>query len=138
MTTERDDIQLLAKFRREIRRFLQFSEQAAAAAGLQPQQHQLLLQISGAPDDILVTIGYIADVMGLRHHTVVELSKRCEVAGLVRRAHDPNDRRFVVLELTADGKRALRQLSDVHAQQLRELAPSLIEALTRIRNSKPE
>jgi hypothetical protein len=49
MTTERDDFQLLAKFRREIRRFLQFSEEAAAAAGLQPQQHQLLLQVSGAP-----------------------------------------------------------------------------------------
>lgn len=137
MTTERDDIQLLAKFRREIRRFLQFSEQAAAAAGLQPQQHQLLLQISGTPDDTLVTIGYIAEVMSLRHHTVVELSKRCELAGLVRRTHDRNDRRCVVLELTTKGHRALRQLSEVHAQQLRELAPSLIEALTRIRNSKP-
>lgn len=137
MTTERDDIQLLAKFRREIRRFLQFSEQAAAAAGLQPQQHQLLLQISGAPDDTLVTIGYMADVMSLRHHSVVELSKRCELAGLVRRTHDPNDRRCVVLELTTKGHRALRQLSDVHAQQLLELAPSLIEALRRIRNPKP-
>jgi DNA-binding MarR family transcriptional regulator len=137
MTTERDDIQLLAKFRREIRHFLQFSEQAAAAAGLQPQQHQLLLQIFGAPNDTLVTIGYIADVMSLRHHTVVELSKRCELAGLVRRTHDPIDRRCVVLELTAKGHRALRQLSEVHARQLRELAPSLIEALTRIRHSKP-
>jgi DNA-binding MarR family transcriptional regulator len=136
MTIERDDIQLLAKFRREIRRFLQFSEQAAVAAGLQPQQHQLLLQIAGAPDDTLVTIGHIADVLSLRHHTVVELSKRCELAGFVRRTHDPNDRRCVVLELTAQGHRALRQLSEVHAQQLRELAPSLIQALTRIRNSK--
>lgn len=137
MTTEHNDIQLLAKFRYEIRRFLQFSEQAAVAAGVQPQQHQLLLQIAGAPDDALVTISYIADVMGLRHHTVVELSKRCEVAGLVRRTHDPNDRRWVVLGLTAQGHRALRRLSEVHAQQLRESAPSLIQALTRIRNSKP-
>lgn len=91
MTSERNDIQLLAQFRREIRRFLQFSEQAAAAAGLQPQQHQLLLQIAGASDDTLVTISHIADVMSLRHHTVVELSKRCELAGLVRRTHDPNE-----------------------------------------------
>jgi DNA-binding MarR family transcriptional regulator len=134
--TEHNEIQLLAKFRHEIRRFLQFSEQAAAAAGLQPQQHQLLLQIAGAPDGTLVTISHIADVMGLRHHTVVELSKRCELAGLVRRTHDLNDRRCVVLELTGQGHRALRQLSEVHAQQLRELAPSLIQALTRIRNSK--
>jgi len=137
MTSERNDIQLLAQFRREIRRFLQFSEQGAAAAGLQPQQHQLLLQIAGAPDDTLVTISHIADIMSLRHHTVVELSKRCELAGLVRRTHDPNDRRCVVLELTTQGHRALRQLSEVHAQRLRELAPGLIQALKRIRNSKP-
>ncbi len=136
MNTERDDIQHLAQFRREIRRFLQFSEQAAAAAGLQPQQHQLLLQIAGAPSGTLVTVGYVADALGLRHHTAVELSKRCEAAGLVRRTSDPGDRRCVVLELTALGHRALRQLSDVHSQQLRELAPTLIQARTRIRESK--
>lgn len=135
-TTERSNIQLLAKFRSEIRRFLQFSEQAAVAAGLQPQQHQLLLQVAGVPDDTLATIGHIAEVMGLRHHTVVELSKRCELAGLVRRTHDSSDRRCVVLELTTRGNRALRQLSEVHAQQLRVLAPSLIQALTRIQTSK--
>lgn len=133
---EHKDIQQLAKFRHEIRRFLQFSEQAAAAAGLQPQQHQLLLQIAGAPDDALVTISYIAEVMSLRHHTVVELSKRCELAGLVRRTHDLVDRRCVVLKLTAQGDLALRQLSEVHAQQLREQAPVLIQALTRIGQSK--
>jgi DNA-binding MarR family transcriptional regulator len=134
--TDRNEIQLLAKFRHEIRRFLQFSEQAATAAGLQPQQHQLLLQIAGAPDNTLVTISHIAEVMGLRHHTAVELSKRCELAGLVRRTPDQNDRRRVVLELTAQGEEKLRQLSEVHAQQLRQLAPGLIQALTRIRNSK--
>ena len=133
---DRSDIQLLAKFRREMRRFMQFSEQAAAAAGLQPQQHQLLLQIAGAPDDTLVTISYIAEVMGLKHHTAVELSKRCELAGLVRRTQDQVDRRYVVLELTTQGDHALRQLSEVHAEQLREQAPGLIQALTRISKSK--
>ena len=134
--TDRNEIQLLAKFRYEIRRFLQFSEQAATSAGLQPQQHQLLLQIAGAPDNTLVTISHIAEVLGLRHHTAVELSKRCELAGLVRRTTDQNDRRRVVLELTAQGEEKLRLLSEVHAQQLRQLAPVLIQALTRIRNSK--
>lgn len=137
MTKERDDMQHLARFRRELRHFLQFSEAAATAAGLQPQQHQLLLQIAGAPEGTRVTISHIADAMGLRHHTVVELSKRCEAAGLLRRTHHPDDRRCVVLELTAPGQRALRQLSNSHARQLRELAPSLIQALTRICNSTP-
>jgi DNA-binding MarR family transcriptional regulator len=133
--TGRDEIQLLAKFRSEIRRFLRFSERAAAAAGLEPQQHQLLLQIAGTPDGTLATVSHIAEALSLRHHTVVELSKRCEQAGLVRRSHDLSDRRCVVLELTTQGQDALRRLSKVHAQQLRELAPSLIQALTRIRNS---
>lgn len=133
--TGRDEIQLLAKFRSEIRRFLRFSEKAAAAAGLEPQQHQLLLQIAGTPDGTLATVSHIAEAMCLRHHTVVELSKRCELAGLVRRSHDLSDRRCVVLELTVQGQDALHRLSRVHAQQLRELAPSLIQALTRIRNS---
>jgi len=133
---KQNEIQSLAKFRYEIRRFLQFSEQAATAAGLQPQQHQLLLQIAGAPDGTLVTISYIAEVMTLRHHTAVELSKRCESAGLVRRTQDVNDRRCVLLELTEQGQLALQQLSEVHARQLRELAPSLIQALTRIGGAK--
>ncbi|MFT4111953.1 MarR family winged helix-turn-helix transcriptional regulator [Silvibacterium sp.] len=137
MTDTHSEIQLLAKFRQEIRRFLQFSEQAALSAGIQPQQHQLLLQIAGAPEGTPVTIGYVAEVMGLRHHSVVELSNRSEAAGLVRRMHDPADRRCVLLELTAQGQRALRALSDAHAQQLRELAPGLIQALTRISEAKP-
>ncbi len=133
MTSNLHEIQVLAHFRREIRRFFQFSENAAAAAGLHPQQYQLLLQIAGAAGGTLISAGYIADAMRLRHHTVVELSKRCEAAGLVRRTQDSNDRRFVVLELTALGESALEKLSRVHAEQLRELAPGLIQALTRIR-----
>jgi DNA-binding MarR family transcriptional regulator len=135
-TIERDEIQLLAKFRSEIRRFLRFSEKAAAAAGLESQQHQLLLQVAGTPHGTLATISYIAEAMSLQHHSTVELSKRCELAELVRRKHDCNDRRSVVLELTAKGQKALRGLSRVHAQQLRELAPVLIQALTSISNSK--
>ncbi|HKW97452.1 MAG TPA: hypothetical protein VJN43_06940 [Bryobacteraceae bacterium] len=39
------DYQSLAEFRHQIRRFLHFSEQAARGAGLEPQQHQLLLAL---------------------------------------------------------------------------------------------
>ena len=39
------EYQALAAFRAELRRFLRFSEDAARAAGLSPQQHQLLLAI---------------------------------------------------------------------------------------------
>jgi DNA-binding MarR family transcriptional regulator len=135
MRLRKAEIQMLAEFRYQIRQFLQFSEEAAAAAGLQPQQHQLLLQIAGAPDGTVVSVSHMAQVLGLRHHTAVELSKRCETLGLIRRTNDLEDRRRVVLELTEQGQTALQQLSQVHAQQLGEQAPSLIRALSRIRKT---
>ena len=45
-------LRTLAEFRYRLRMFLQFSENAAQKLGLQPQQHQLLLQIAGAPEDM--------------------------------------------------------------------------------------
>ena len=41
------DYESLAAFRRELRRFLAFSEEAARSAGLTPAHHQLLLAIRG-------------------------------------------------------------------------------------------
>jgi DNA-binding MarR family transcriptional regulator len=122
----------LAEFRYELRRFLQFSEGSAADADLHPQQHQLLLQLAGAPDEVETTVSYAAERLGLRHHTVVELSKRCEEAGLIHRDQDTNDRRRIQLRVTAKGHRVLRILSENHARELYELAPRLIGALAMI------
>jgi DNA-binding MarR family transcriptional regulator len=133
---ESEKLQTLAEFRYELRKFLHFSEQCATQAGLQPQQHQLLLQIAGALPTSLVTISYIADRLGLRHHTAVELSKRCQEAGLIRRVHDVMDRRRVVLKVTAHGRKILDALSEDHARELFDFAPRMMRALQRIRNSR--
>jgi len=122
----------LANFRSIVRNFLHFSEEAAARVGLAPQQHQLMLQIAGGPEGTSTTVGYLAGRLYLRHHSVVELSKRCEEAGLIVRKSNPSDRRQVVLQLTAAGNRVLRKLSAEHARELNELGPRLIEALTSI------
>jgi DNA-binding MarR family transcriptional regulator len=135
---EWERLQTLAEFRYELRKFLHFSEQRSIEAGLQPQQQQLLLQTAGAPPTALVTVSYVAERLGLRHNTAVELSKRCEEAGLVHRTHDSTDRRRVVLELTSSGRKILGALSEDHARELYELAPTMIRALTRIRNSSKQ
>jgi DNA-binding MarR family transcriptional regulator len=132
---DKQRVQTLAEFRYALRQFLHFSEGRAVEAGLLPQQHQLLLHIAGAPDDVETTVSYAAERLGLRHHSVVELSKRCEEAGLIRRTHDSSDRRRVVLLLTAEGQRVLRTLSDDHERELYELLPTLIRTLTQIRSS---
>ena len=134
-STTHQRLQSLAEFRYTLRKFLNFSEQAALQANLQPQQHQLMLQIAGAPDGVETTISWVAERLGLRHHSVVELSKRCAEAGLVQRLQTNPDHRFVVLQLTAAGERALASLSEAHARELNELAPQLVLALNRVRKS---
>ncbi len=125
-------LKTLAEFRHRLRLFLQFSENAAQKLGLQPQQHQLLLQIAGAPDGTSATVGYVAERLGLRHNTAVELSNRCEEAGLIKRKPGSDDRRRVLLELTLKGKRLLDSLSIDHARELNELAPQLVRTLTEL------
>ena len=79
---------------------------------------------------------YVAERLGLRHNSVVELSKRCEEVGLIHRRHVTSDRRRVVLHVTAEGNKILRVLSDHHERELYELIPTLLKALTQIRTSR--
>ena len=125
-------LRTLAEFRYELRQFLHFSERAAVAAGLQPQQHQLLLQVTGAPEGEAVTIAYAAERLSLRHHSVVELVNRSEREGLLTRTVDTRDRRRAILELTRKGELVLDRLAEDHARELTEMAPRLAKALKRI------
>jgi DNA-binding MarR family transcriptional regulator len=126
-------LQMLAEFRCQLRLFLHFSETAAQNVGLQPQHHQLLLQIAGARDKETVTIGYVAERLGLRPNTAVELTDRCEESGLVLRKQATSDRRRVLLELSPKGRQVLEALSIDHARELNELAPQLVRTLTALR-----
>jgi DNA-binding MarR family transcriptional regulator len=126
----------LAEFRYALRSFQRFSEQSAQDRHLQPRQHQLLLQIAGLPTGRRATIGYLAERLGLRQNSVVELTDRSVAEGLVRRAEDPADRRRVVLSLTAKGSRLLDTLSASHARELDEFGPRLIRALEQIGSAR--
>jgi DNA-binding MarR family transcriptional regulator len=126
-------LRTLAEFRYELRRFLHFSESAAANAGLHPQQHQLLLQAAGAPEGTAVTIAYAAERLGLRHNSTVELADRSVREGLLARKTDPADKRRAILHITPKGRQVLGQLSGEHARELNELAPGLERALKHIR-----
>jgi DNA-binding MarR family transcriptional regulator len=120
------DYEVLAEFRYALRRFLHFSEQVAAAAGLSPQQHQALLALKGAR--VPPTIGYLAERLQVRHHSAVGLVDRLGALRLVERRTAEGDRRQVVVGLTAQGERVLRGLAAEHRRELREMEPQL-EAL---------
>ncbi len=120
--------QTLAEFRYQLRLFLQFSEKAAHNVGLQPQQHQLLLQVAGSHDAV-TTIAWAAERLGLRHNSMVELVNRCVSANLLVRGTDSKDARRVVLQLTKQGRLVLSKLSGAHARELLVMGPALLRSL---------
>jgi DNA-binding MarR family transcriptional regulator len=126
-------LRTLADFRYELRSFLCFSEQAAVRAGLQPQQHQLLLQVAGAHDPAIVTIAFAASRLRLKHNSTVELVDRSERQGLLTRVVDTNDKRRMLLRITRKGAGILNRLTREHTRELNVLAPRLIAALDHIR-----
>jgi DNA-binding MarR family transcriptional regulator len=131
-----DYIQALGEFRYQIRRFLNFSEQAARAAGLEPQQHQALLAVKGLPNGQRATVGALAERLQIQHHSAVELVDRLEAHRLVRRSRNSADRREVLVRLTGQGERLLRELSSPHRAELRSAGPALLRAL-RVVISQP-
>ena len=126
------EFESLAEFRRLIRRFLHFSEQAARNAGLEPKQHQLLLALKGLPGNVRPRVAEVAQRLHIQHHSAVELINRLEAAGFVRRQRAAEDRREVLLYLTPHGEKVLQQLSLDHREELRSQGPELLEALQQL------
>jgi DNA-binding MarR family transcriptional regulator len=126
------DYRALAAFRYAIRKFLAFSEEAARAAGIEPQQHQLLLAVKGLPTTTRPTIGALAERLCLKHHTTVALVDKLEARGLMTRERSTSDRREVLLQLTPSGLSLLRSLSALHRGQLRDVGPTMVAALSEI------
>src|SRR3954465_6410906 len=79
------DYRALAAFRYELRRFLAFSERAARSAGIEPQQHQLLLAVGGLPTKQRPNIRTLAERLCVQHHTAVALVDKLCMRDLVRR-----------------------------------------------------
>ena len=129
------EYETLAALRYSLRQFLRFSEEAARAAGLTPQQHQALLAIKGFAGRERITIGELADRLQLRHHSAVGLADRLVTARWVLRQQDKQDRRQVYLRITARGQAVLEKLSAVHKEQLRRVGPEIELLLNRLRGS---
>jgi DNA-binding MarR family transcriptional regulator len=126
------DYRSLADFRYEIRRFLNFSEQAAREAGIEPHQHQALLAIKGLPIGQKATVGTLAERLQVQHHTAVELVNRLQAKKLIRRSRNGPDRREVMLALTNRGEHVLTALTRLHRAELRSAGPVLLRVLNAV------
>ena len=128
----------LAEFRYQIRRFVRVSEDAARTTGLEPQQHQLLLALKGAPAGAAPTIAWLAERLQLRHHSVVGSVDRLVGRGLVDRRRDPGDQRRARISLTVTGEEILHRLSMFHQREIRLRAPALVSAMMAIVRAAPK
>ena len=128
-TATQPDFKAMAELRYQIRRFLRFSENAARQAGIEPQQHQLLLAVRGLPDVLKPTIGVLAERMQLQHHSTVELIDRLVERGFLLRLRSTDDKRQVLVKLTHNGEEFLKRLSLHHLQELQSAGPTFVKVL---------
>jgi DNA-binding MarR family transcriptional regulator len=111
----------LALFRYQIRKFIHFSESAARAHGLTPQNHQLMLAIMGFPGRDYATPKELAERLQVTPHACVELINRCEQLQLVYRVPNPDDGRSIFIRLSESGMRILEDLSEIHMNELKNI-----------------
>ena len=108
------DFEALARFRFGIRRYLRISEEIVRTHGVTPQQYQLMLALMGYPGREWATVQELADMIQLRHHSVVELIEP-----------HPHDARAVRVSLTTDGEQTMSQLGALHRDELHRLGSAL-------------
>lgn len=125
----------LAEFRYALRKFLHFSEAAAQAIGITPQQHQAMLAIKGFPGRDQVTIGELAERLQIKHHSAVGLVDRLVAESYVCRVTDRKDRRLVHLALTSHGEAILEKLSATHREQLHRIGPQINRLLETLQGT---
>jgi DNA-binding MarR family transcriptional regulator len=130
--TKTRQLDALAEFRYNMRRFLHFSETVAELSGLHAQQYQLMQVAASQVDGVPPTIAYIAFRMMLRHNSAVGLIDRTEKQGLLRRVPDENDHRCTRVRLTPKGERVLNKLVDAHLTALAELGPEMQRTLDAV------
>ena len=130
-TLSQADYESLAAFRYELRQFLQFSEQAAKALGLTPQQHQALLAIRAAPSQTM-GIGDLGEQLFIQPHSASELVDRLVALDLLSKQSAEQDRRRSVLALTPSATTILTQMSTVHRAEVVRIRETLTAILDRI------
>jgi len=119
------DYARLAAFRHALRRFLRFSELAAAGVGLTGQHYQAMLVVRGCPEEERITINDLALQLLIKHNSAVELVDRLAREQLIVREPSRADRRKVELRLTGRGRSTLAKLAAMHRRELRRVGPIL-------------
>jgi len=118
---QKTEYETLSNFRYQLRKFLRFSEDVTREHGVTHLQYLLLLHIKGYPGREWATIGELSQRLQSQQHGVVALVSRCEAMALVYRTQGKTDRRAVEVRLTVEGEKIVRQLAQLHRDELIKL-----------------
>jgi DNA-binding MarR family transcriptional regulator len=127
----------LAAWRRTLRGFLRFSEEAAERVGLTSQHYQAMLALRACPDDRRLTIADLAQELLIKHNSAVGLVDRLVEQQLVVREASSTDRRKVELRLSTRGRQVLAKLAAMHRREVQRIGPVLERLVSEIRRSEP-
>jgi DNA-binding MarR family transcriptional regulator len=134
------DYKAMGEFRRGIREFLAFSEEASLRHGITSQQHQALLAIRAHSGPEPMSIGELAECLMIKSHSAVGLVSRLEERDLVLRRESEDDRRRAVLELRPRGAEILEAISILNAREIgrsSEFLQKVLRASRRISSHFP-
>lgn len=124
----RREVDRVAEFRTQLRRFLLRTEAVTSGSNLTPQRYDLLLMIKAADrDGNGVRLTDLCDRLQMKQTAVTELVKRTEQAGLIGRHRSPDDGRVSLLRLTAEGERRLVGVFEALRDDRQSLAESFAE-----------
>jgi DNA-binding MarR family transcriptional regulator len=108
-------------------------ERALEAVGLSHPKYEVLTHLVRAGEPL--PLSEVAARLSCVRSNVTQLVDRLEAEGLVRRVHDPRDRRSVLAELTDDGSARQREgaaaVAEVHAAFAASLTPDEQRTLAR-------
>jgi DNA-binding MarR family transcriptional regulator len=129
---ERPDLDMaaiatLARVSRLAHRFDQAEQSGVAAIGLKPGWLDVLAALRRAGSPYRLTPTELSAATLLSSGGMTSRLDRLEQAGLIRRKPDPGDRRGVLVELTAEGRRIAEAAIDGHGER----AAQLLSALSR-------
>lgn len=106
-------VKAIAHARYVLRRILRLLDEQAVAGGLQPLQHQALLQIYGAEKPL--PVNKVADRLDIAPALASRLIRQLEERKLVERARVPGDKRVIAVHASEAGIEVLRQIdASVH------------------------
>lgn len=116
----------IAEARYAIRKVFRIVDEQARAAGLDPLEHQALLQVYGSQEQML-QVNNVAQRLDIAPAFASRMLRRLEEKGYVERRSSEGDRRVTEVHMTEEGRAIVQQVDSdvrVHVEYFQQQLPT--------------